>query len=170
MRSGDSLTTEEFSALLRSVERVSGALAVRDRTILEILGGTGLSISELVALRVRQVVRDGRAVAALKLTAAQSDQTRGRKIPLSDRLRGHIEGYVIWLRGYYKGNHLFPGYEGTPLTTRAVQKRMRRLATAAGLAAGKVSPHCLKEFFINHLVDSSMDCESPAAIEPSEVI
>ncbi len=56
MKGADSLTKDECDALLASAAR-QGSLAIRDRMMLELMGWTGLRVSELSALRVDQVHR-----------------------------------------------------------------------------------------------------------------
>ena len=129
---------------------------MRDRTLVELMAATGLRVSEVAALRVAQVIEQGRAKEFLHLLAADTKRHKGGKLPLNDRVRAMLELYVLWLRDWYEGEWLFPGYEDRHISSRAVQKIIRRLAKAAGLAK-KVTPHSMRKHFINRLLDAKTD-------------
>lgn len=156
MRGADTLTIEEMRALIGAVAKVSGALAVRDLTLLELLAATGLRVSEVCALRVAQVVENGAARSILHLDAKNTKRGRGGKLPLSERLQGVLVSYVLWLRSWTDAAWLFPGYAGRPVTPRTVQLRIKALAREAGLRK-KVSPHSFRKFFIQRLLDGGLD-------------
>src|SRR5215217_5870290 len=104
MRGSDSLTRAERDQLLKAVEETSGDLALRDHTMLELLGGTGLRVSELVCLRVSQVVEGGVALDMLHLERKNTKRGRGGKLPVSERLQGALVVYVRWLRTWSDGD------------------------------------------------------------------
>lgn len=153
MRGSDSINTNELDAL---VSKCDGALGVRDRTLIELMAATGLRVSEVAALRVAQVVLDGKAADFLHLVARATKRGRGGKLPLNERVRSMLELYTTWLRDWYEGEWLFPGYEDRHLSPRAVQKIIKRLARAAGLTK-KVTPHSMRKHFVNALLDADVD-------------
>lgn len=159
MRGADSLTVQECDALIAELEQAEDALAIRDRMLIEMLASTGLRVSELCALRVSQVIAGGKAYDTLHLDPAHTKRKRGGKLPLSQRLKGSLEAYVQWLRSWSEGDWLFPGYGHRPLTARAVQLRIRKLARGAGIRK-KISPHSLRKFFIQRLIDGGLDLRS----------
>jgi Site-specific recombinase XerD len=153
MRGSDSLTVEELDRL---TERCTGALGVRDRTIIELMAATGLRVSEVATLRVGQVMVQGRAVEFLHLRAEETKRKKGGKLPLNERIRAMLEIYITWLRDWYEGEWLFPGYDDQHISSRAVQKIVKRLVSVAGLQK-KVTPHSLRKHFINRLMDAGID-------------
>lgn len=159
MRGSDSLTIAECDRLIAELETGGGGLAMRDRMVIEMFASTGLRVSELAALRVSQVVDGGRALDTLHLEAAHTKRRRGGKLPLAQRLKGSLEAYVLWLRSWYEGAWLFPGYGSRHLTPRAIQLRIRALAQGAGIRK-KISPHSLRKFFIQRLIDQQLDLRS----------
>ena len=159
MQGADSLTGEECDKLIQCVERLNGNLAIRDKMLVEVMASTGLRVSELVALREDQVIDGGRAYKTLHLKAKDTKRNKGGKLPISSRLQGSLEAYCIWLRGWYDGSWLFPGYEGKHLSSRSVQLVMKRLRNEAALMK-KISPHSLRKFFIQRLIDQNLDLRS----------
>lgn len=156
MRGSDSLTLDECSALYEALASAAGGLAIRDKMLLEAMAYTGLRVSELVALRVDQVIDGGKALPTLHLDRAHTKRKRGGKIPLATRLQGSLESYGLWLRSWTDSNWLFPGYEGKHLVPRSVQYRIKALAKAAGIAK-KITPHSLRKFYIQRLIDQGLD-------------
>ena len=77
-------------------------------------------------------MRDGRAFEFLHLVADDTKRKRGGKLPLNERIRAMLEIYVTWLRVWYEGEWLFPGYDDKHISSRAVQKIVKRLVKAAG--------------------------------------
>lgn len=153
MKGSDSITSRELDEL---VDRAVGPLAIRDRTLVELLAATGLRVSEVACLRLDQLFDQGRARDTLHLQPGQTKRRRGGKLPLNERIRAMLELYAVWLHGWYEGQWLFPGYEDRHITPRAVQKVIRQLAKAAGLTK-KVTPHSLRKYFINRLLDAGVD-------------
>jgi len=153
MKGSDSITIKELDAL---VDHCTGPLGVRDRTLIELLAATGLRVSEVACLRIAQVMASGRAVEFLHLRAEETKRNRGGKLPLDERIRAMLEIYVTWLRDWYEGEFLFPGYSDEHITPRAIQKVIKRLACDAGMQK-KVTPHSLRKHFINRLLDAGVD-------------
>jgi integrase/recombinase XerD len=153
MKGSDSITIAELDALC---DRCAGPLAMRDRTLVELLAATGLRVSEAATLRVGQVMVMGRAVEFLHLRREETKRGRGGKLPLNERIRAMLEMYVTWLRDWYEGEWLFPGYEDRHISPRAIQKIIRRLKVSAGLQK-KVTPHSLRKHYINRLLDAGVD-------------
>jgi site-specific recombinase XerD len=158
VKGADSLTKDECDGLLLAAGQ-SGSLAIRDRMLLELMGWTGLRVSELSALRVDQVIDAGLALPTLHLNRSDTKRKKGGKLPLAEKLQGSLESYYFWLRGWYEGDWLFPGYDGKHLTSRAVQLRVKRLATLAAIRK-KISPHSLRKFYVQRLLDQGLDVRS----------
>ena len=63
--------------------------------MLELMGWTGLRVSELSALRVDQVIEGGVARCRLStLTAKPRNETRAGSRPLAEKLQGSLEGLL----------------------------------------------------------------------------
>ncbi|MEW6129582.1 MAG: tyrosine-type recombinase/integrase [Acidobacteriota bacterium] len=153
MRGSDSLSIKELNAL---TEACGGNLGIRDKTLIELFAATGLRVSEIATLKVPQVVVASKALDFLHLEAEHTKRKRGGKLPLNERVKAMLEIYVVWLRTWYQGEWLFPGYDDKHITSRAIQKIIKRLKRDAGLTK-KVTPHSLRKHFINRLLDDKTD-------------
>lgn len=124
-------------------------LGVRDRAILELFYSSGLRLSELCALRWRDLdLADG-------LVTVLGKGSKQRSVPVGSHARKALEDW----RGESQGQPdapVFPGRGGATITPRAVQIRLQRLAQRQGLFK-RVHPHLLRHSFASHVLESSGD-------------
>ena len=122
--------------------------AVRLLVLLELLYGSGLRATELVALPLAAVPRDA---PLLTVTGKGSQQ---RMVPVSTRARHALSG---WLAVRPPGGRfLFPS-RGKHLTRVRLFQLVKDLAVRAGIDPGKVSPHVLRHAFATHLLEGGAD-------------
>lgn len=111
--------------------------------LVELLYGSGLRASELVALPRSSVVADRPFIMLIGKGGKE------RLVPISDRARHAV---AIW-HGFVPSNsrYLFPSRTGHISRIRLFQI-IKDLAVEAGLDATKVSPHVLRHAFATHLL------------------
>lgn len=124
-------------------------------TLIEVLYATGLRVSELVALPVTAALRDAR------LIEIRGKGGKERLVPLSRAAQAAMKDYV-GLRAaegaYEKSPWLFPSHgDSGHLTRQHFARDLKDLAVAAGLNAGKISPHVLRHAFASHLLQNGAD-------------
>lgn len=147
-----SLSGREIDRLLRAAETMPSR-GDRLRCMLELLYGSGLRVSELVAL----------PAAALR-DAPQMLMIRGkggveRLAPVSDAAR---DAAARWMRRrdadpkLATSPHAFPSRAGALSRQRCFQE-IRELAVRAGLDAARISPHSLRHAFATHLLENGAD-------------
>ena len=129
-----------------------GALAVRDKAIMELFYSSGLRLDELVGLDIGQLDLPDRTVRVLG---------KGRKTRVVPVGRKAIEALRVWLReratlADLDDPALFVGRNGTRLKHRAIQLRIAYWARRKGLPA-HVHPHLFRHSFATHLLESSKD-------------
>jgi len=124
-------------------------LGLRDRALLELFYSSGLRLSELCALRWRDL---DLADALVNVLGKGNKQ---RSVPLGSHARAAL---AQWRGSTGAANdaHVFPGRGGGSITPRAVQLRMRHLAQQQGLFK-RVHPHLLRHSFASHILESSGD-------------
>lgn len=157
LRVPKTLTEAQVEALLNAPD-TSGALGVRDRTMLELMYASGLRVSELVGLRVFQL---GLNDQVLRVTGKGSKE---RLVPY-----GQIAGQ--WLQRYLNEarKELLAGQQSDDLfvtvrgqhTGSAMSRVMfwmlvKRYALQAGIRA-PLSPHTLRHAFATHLLNHGAD-------------
>jgi integrase/recombinase XerC len=143
---------------------VARPLGRRDRAILELFYASGLRLSELVGLDVDDVNLASRTVRVLG---------KGRKERLVPFNRTAEEAIRAWLkdweglaaarpapavraRGRKNGEALFLNYQGKRLSTRSVDRLVRKYVAQCSTRFG-ISPHALRHSFATHLLERGAD-------------
>lgn len=159
------LNEEELDSILSSIN-AENIMGVRDRAILETLFSTGLRVSELINLNKEKVIGKSSEIQVVG---------KGRKtriVFLSDSAKKYILKYLS-LRNdddealfiSHKNNkkairnnikHKKPQKDSSRLTTRSIQRIIKKYATKAGIAK-KVTPHTLRHTFGTDLLRSGAD-------------
>jgi integrase/recombinase XerC len=153
------LAVPEMERLLDAPD-ASVPLGRRDRAILELFYAAGLRLSELVSLdledlnlsrRVLRVMGKGGKERLVPFNRTAADAVRAY---LKDRLAMIAAGPAR--PGRQKGDALFLNARGGRLTTRSVDRIVRRYAAAA-TTRPRVSPHALRHSFATHLLERGAD-------------
>src|SRR5688500_9322813 len=161
----------EMSRLLEMPD-ASRPLGRRDRAILELFYASGLRLSELVGLDVDDVNLSSRTVRVLG---------KGRKERLVPFNRSTESAIRAWLKDWNElapltsvvrkstaaksararrpANPLFLNYQGGRLSTRSVDRLVRRYVAACSTRFG-ISPHALRHSFATHLLQRGADLRS----------
>ena len=145
------LSHGEVEALFARAEMEAAAdspPALRMLALLELLYGSGLRATELVSLPLAAVPRD----APLLTVTGKGGQAR--LVPVSAAARAALSR---WLAVRPQGRFLFPSRNGTHLTRVRLFQLIKALATRAGIAPEKVSPHVLRHAFATHLLEGGAD-------------
>ena len=124
-------------------------LGRRDRALLELLYSSGLRVSELCALRWRELdLAEG-------LVRVNGKGGKTRIVPVGSHARAAL---AEWKQEQAAGAEapVFPGRAGKAITPRAVQLRLRQLAQQQGVWK-RVHPHLLRHSFASHVLESSGD-------------
>ena len=124
-------------------------LGLRDRALLELFYSSGLRLSELCALRWRDLQADAGLVTVL------GKGNKQRSVPVGSHARRAL-GEWRASTGADGDAFVFPGRAGGPISQRAVQIRIRQLAVRQGLFK-HVHPHMLRHSFASHVLESSGD-------------
>ncbi|KDN10234.1 tyrosine recombinase XerC [Gilliamella sp. Imp1-1] len=126
-------------------------LSVRDRTMLEVMYGSGLRLSELVGLNCQELnLVDGEI-------RVMGKGNKERKLPLG---RESIKWIKHWLsmRNFLtpQDDALFISKLGKRISPRNVEKRFAQWGIKQGLSS-HVHPHKLRHSFATHMLESSGD-------------
>jgi site-specific recombinase XerD len=125
-----SLTSEDVARLLAAAQRGRSRQAARDLTIIQLLLGAGLKLSELTELRLADVhLDDSQPYLEVRDPADGSSRTVFLEESVCDALRRYLP-----TRQAAPGvDHFCLNRDGNPLSTRSVQRLLHRYAEAAEL-------------------------------------
>jgi integrase/recombinase XerD len=150
------LSQAEIARLLE-VPEINDPLCIRDWAILEFMYATGVRISELVALRVRDVDLEER------LVKVRGKGSKERIIPFGGAA---LEALLVYLRdsrpalaqaaGRAAVATLFISRRGRPLTRKGAWDVVKRQVLGAGIQT-RVTPHTLRHTFATHLLQGGAD-------------
>jgi len=157
------LSAEEAARLLTAAAADDDPIARRDRAILELLYGSGMRVSEVVALPLTAAPRPGP-----RMLAVRGKGGRERMAPLAPTTLAAIEAHLATRAQLLPASGpardsaakaLFPSPKARDgrLTRRRVQQIVEACALAANLDPAKVSPHVLRHAFATHLVEGGAD-------------
>jgi integrase/recombinase XerD len=146
----------EVELLLRAPETDTPA-GLRDRAMLELLYATGLRVSELIRVKVEDLVMD----AGFLRTIGKG--SKERIVPFGDAARVSIVEYIE--RGRFdldkrRGDpYLFLSNRGRPMSRQSFWMKIVKYARNAGITS-QISPHVLRHAFATHLLENGADLRS----------
>jgi len=150
------LSVEQVEALLGAVAG-DGALALRDRALLETLYAAGLRVSEATALDIDDLDLEDAVLRAFGKGAKE------RLLPVGRSACRALQAWLVrgrpQLARVRSGPALFLNARGSRLTRQGCWKILQRHAGHAGLEA-HVSPHVLRHSFATHLLAGGADIRS----------
>jgi integrase/recombinase XerD len=150
-----SIPPEEVEALLKAPDR-STPEGSRDRAMLELLYATGLRVSELIKVRIDDLVMD----AGFLRTIGKG--SKERIVPFGDEAKEAILEFLRDGRSHFDTHndpHLFLSQLGRPMTRQSFWMKITRYAREAGIRS-HISPHVLRHAFATHLLENGADLRS----------
>jgi len=145
------LAIDDIILLLKQPD-VSNKLGLRDRAMLEFMYGTGVRVSELISIKIRDLNREYNIVRIFGKGGKE------RFVPCGEVAIDFVDQYVRNARGkLIKAKSrpmdcIFLNWRGNPLTRMAVWKILKKYCSMAGIKAN-VSPHTLRHSFATHLLE-----------------
>ncbi|MBF8267928.1 MAG: putative integrase/recombinase [Dehalococcoidia bacterium] len=129
------------------------AMQARDRAILELLYATGLRVSEVSALDLKDVNLEHRRARTVGKGSKEREVVFGR--PAQDALKRYIHEARPRLEGPRETEALFLNRFGGRLTKRTVQEMVKRYGLQS--IETRVHPHTLRHTFATHMLDGGAD-------------
>jgi integrase/recombinase XerD len=150
-----SLQPSEVEALLAAPDRESPE-GLRDWAMLELLYATGLRVSELIHVKIDDLVMD----AGFLRTFGKG--SKERIVPFGDAARDAIVAYMERGRSHFNKHnapHLFLSNRGRAMSRQSFWMKIVKYARTAGIRA-HISPHVLRHSFATHLLENGADLRS----------
>jgi integrase/recombinase XerD len=149
------LTSEEASLLLNQPSCVDFK-GYRDKAMLEVLYATGIRVTELISLNIKDINLD------LGVVICHSVE-KSRVIPLYPVAIKAVVSYLQYARSMVNINNvdnaIFINLSGTRLTRQGFWKIIKSYASQAGLKKC-ITPHTLRHSFATHLLENGADLKS----------
>ncbi len=149
----DVLSIKEVESFL-DVIRGDKVKQIRDRACFELLYATGMRVSELVDLKLKDI--------DLKLGVIRcfGKGEKERIIPMGSYAQSALVEYLNRGRGKLlknkESNHLFLSKFGRRITRQMIWKLIKQYAVLANISK-RVSPHTLRHSFATHLLEKGAD-------------
>ncbi len=146
----DVLTVNEIDAMIAAID-LSKPEGQRNRTIVEMLYGSGLRVSELTSLKISNMyLKEGYML-------VEGKGSKQRLVPISTESEKQFKLWIIDRNklDIKRGNedYAFLNRRGAQLTRAMIFTIIKQLAAAAGIHKN-VSPHTLRHSFATHLLQN----------------
>ena len=150
------LTAEEAKSLveapaLKNEGAGENRNALRDLAILEVLYSSGIRVSELTGLDMKDI---DLTAGTLKVLGKGGKE---RIAYLGDYAKGSLKAYIAERGGH--GGPVFPGRGAARITPRTVQRLVKIYTASCGITKDP-TPHALRHSFATHLLDAGADLRS----------
>ena len=149
------LTIEEVDALINSFD-ISKDDELRDKAIIETMYSSGLRVSELINLKIKDINTQEKIIKVLGKGYKQ------REVPISNEVFYFIDLYLKNVRKKIISNDkttLFVNKKGHKLTRQYIFEMIRKHAKIINLNK-TISPHTLRHSFATHLLSKGADLKT----------
>jgi integrase/recombinase XerD len=146
----ETLTIEEINKLLEQPYK-DNPKEIRDKAMLELLYATGMRVSELISLELRDVNLVMNYIVC-------RDANKERIIPIETAAKLALEKYIKEARGVLceDSKYLFTNIKGGQMTRQGFWKIIKQYAGRAGIKKD-ITPHMIRHSFAVHLVSNGAD-------------
>jgi site-specific recombinase XerD len=154
-----SLTAADVSRLLAAVQDGHPRRVKRDSAIMHVLIGAGLKLSELSDLRLADVHLE--AEPGFLVVGGQGGEAN-RTVPLEEQVRRALRSYVSTRQAAPGVDRMFVNRDGNNLSTRSIQRLVRRYARAAGL--DNLTTQALRYVYAKQVYENKGDLKAVAEL------
>lgn len=126
---------------------------IRDLAMLELLYATGIKVTELISLRVKDVNLSGKYITC--------GERRERNVPFGKTAKAALASYLdIRDEAFNKKNNecLFLNSSGEALTRQGLWKILKAYAKQVGMT--EINPNSIRHSFAAHLIENGADLSS----------
>ena len=155
------LLNEKTTETVCRADRIRPCLAIRDKTIVYLILGTGLRVSELCAINCADISFELGYINVIR--KGEGDDIDGSdKVYLSDEVATLLSYYINEVRDYLepdKNNYdaLFISSKHIRMTPRGIELMVKKYADAALGTNNNVHPHTLRATFGTRYYDMTKD-------------
>ena len=149
----DTLSLDEITALISTPDMTTHR-GIRDAAMIELLYASGLRVSELTGLKMRDMNQEASFVRVF------GKGSKERVVPVGNYAREKIDFYLRYGRPFLlkekTSEYLFVARGGKPMTRQGFWKLLNRYAEKA-IPGRNISPHTFRHSFATHLLEGGAD-------------
>jgi integrase/recombinase XerD len=152
------MTEGEIERLIEGGGNYENALAVRDRTMIEMVYGCGMRASELVSIKMSDMDETGGVI------YVKGKGRKGRIVPYVGSLKDSVKKYLVFARPELcarsaadSRDFLFLSKNGRRMSRQDLWNILQKRGMRAGIARTRLHPHVLRHSFATHLQRRGMD-------------
>ena len=150
----DILNVEEISQMISSID-VNENFGQRNKTIIEILYGTGIRVSELIELKISNIFFKENIIRVV----GKGDKERF--VPIGMQAKKSVNDYINNKRNHQKieessNDVLILSKDGKKLTRHMIFTLIKNISIKSGITK-KISPHTFRHSFASHLLKNGAD-------------
>lgn len=147
------LSPEEIEKLLNI--QGDDPLSIRNKAMVELLYASGLRVSELISLEMKDLHL------MMGFVRCLGKGEKERIVPIGDIAKQALETYLkqsrnILTKRRQTENMLFVNHHGRPLSRQGFWKVLKTIAQNAGINK-EITPHTLRHSFATHLLENGAD-------------
>ena len=139
---------------LLNAPNINDRFGSRDKAMLEILYACGLRVSELVTLKLSQVVIESNFLRVM------GKGNKERIIPINDYALTFLKAYIENFRSEFinkkRSDSLFLSNRGSEMTRHSFWHILKKYAKKVGIN-DHLSPHTLRHAFATHMINNGAD-------------
>lgn len=150
------LNYEEIEKLLNSIE-MNKKEGIQERLIIELLYSTGIRVSELVNIKIKDIKIKENQINILGKGNKERIVLFGEKA--KEIIKLYINAYKEEFAGNISNQYLLINKKGKQLTTNKIELIVKDVLRKSALKLN-ISPHTLRHTFATHMLDSGADLKS----------
>jgi len=147
------LSITEIDSMINQTD-MTDKFGIRDRAILEIMYASGLRVSEVINLRINDLLFDDEIIKVF------GKGSKERIVPIGSSAIKYVNYYLEKSRAYIKNNKsediVFLNFRGGKLSRMGIWNIISRYVRKAGIKK-QVHPHTLRHSFATHLLEGGAD-------------
>ncbi|MDF2606270.1 MAG: tyrosine-type recombinase/integrase [Bacillales bacterium] len=147
----ETLDSKEIEDIIKVIRKLKSFVGFRDETIYMIFLDTGIRLSELLGIKLEDVVDN-------KIVIKRTKNSFERVVYLSENTREQLSRYIK-LRGLTESDILFISHDNKELNPHSIQKRFTKYGIEANISK-RVSPHTFRHTMAKRMIIAGIDAFS----------
>lgn len=145
------LSQEEFRQIVDNINDDT-ILGARNKLIVELLYATGIRVSELVNLKIDDIIKNNQSIRIL-------GKGKKERIVYYGEYAGVAMDVYLNMRSHITSEYLILNNKGNKITSRGIEGIIDKIAKEAQIS-NNVTPHTFRHTFATHLLNSGADIKT----------